>query len=253
MKTENLADLRPIKTRYGIPAALEACHTALVGGYVVEGHVPADLIVRLLRERPRVTASPSRACPPDRRAWRRRAARRSHTRSSASTRTGSGGVRDPVRWASFGGSMMTPTRERLRLGPWSGASACTGSVPGDFWTGVARARGLGLHVIWVILLMAAPALGAGHWFSGAGSAHRQTVVFMVIALAGPQPTDTPATMEKSQLRPPPSTDRDGGPCGPFGTPARPGSRGAHTVPPVPAPPDLGRGSCVCPDTSYDCC
>jgi len=54
VKTENLADLRPIKTRYGIPAALEACHTALVGGYVVEGHVPADLIVRLLRERPRV-------------------------------------------------------------------------------------------------------------------------------------------------------------------------------------------------------
>jgi hypothetical protein len=54
VKVENLTNLRPIKTRYGIPGDLEACHTALVGGYVVEGHVPADLIVRLLRERPQV-------------------------------------------------------------------------------------------------------------------------------------------------------------------------------------------------------
>jgi hypothetical protein len=54
VKVENLTNLQPIKTRYGVPAALEACHTALVGGYVVEGHVPADLIVRLLRERPPV-------------------------------------------------------------------------------------------------------------------------------------------------------------------------------------------------------
>ena len=52
MKVENLTNLRPIKAKYGIPADLEACHTALVDGYVVEGHVPADLIVRLLRERP---------------------------------------------------------------------------------------------------------------------------------------------------------------------------------------------------------
>ena len=54
MKTENLTNLRPIKAKHGIPGDLEACHTALVDGYVVEGHVPADLIVRLLRERPRV-------------------------------------------------------------------------------------------------------------------------------------------------------------------------------------------------------
>ena len=54
MTTENHLDLRPIKTKYGVPADLEACHTALVGGYVVEGHVPADVIVRLLRERPPV-------------------------------------------------------------------------------------------------------------------------------------------------------------------------------------------------------
>ena len=54
MKVENITDLRPIKAKYGIPADLEACHTALVGGYVVEGHVPADVIVRLLRERPAI-------------------------------------------------------------------------------------------------------------------------------------------------------------------------------------------------------
>jgi hypothetical protein len=36
-----------------VPAGLEACHTATVGGYVVEGHVPADQIDRLLRERPK--------------------------------------------------------------------------------------------------------------------------------------------------------------------------------------------------------
>ena len=52
MKVENVTELRPIKAKYGIPADLEACHTALVGGYVVEGHVPGDVIVRLLRERP---------------------------------------------------------------------------------------------------------------------------------------------------------------------------------------------------------
>ena len=37
-----------------MPEALEACHTAIVDGYVVEGHVPITAIERLLRERPRV-------------------------------------------------------------------------------------------------------------------------------------------------------------------------------------------------------
>jgi hypothetical protein len=48
----DLDDLAPIKRKHGVPAALESCHTALVAGYVIEGHVPADLIDRLLRERP---------------------------------------------------------------------------------------------------------------------------------------------------------------------------------------------------------
>jgi hypothetical protein len=47
-------DMNPIKRRYKVPAALASCHTALVGGYVIEGHVPADLIKKLLREKPKV-------------------------------------------------------------------------------------------------------------------------------------------------------------------------------------------------------
>ena len=54
VKIEDQDDLAPIKGRYGVPRALAACHTAVVDGYVVEGHVPADLIDRLLRERPRI-------------------------------------------------------------------------------------------------------------------------------------------------------------------------------------------------------
>ncbi len=54
MKAENVSTLGAIKRRHGVPAGLESCHTALVEGYVVEGHVPADLIDRLLRERPRL-------------------------------------------------------------------------------------------------------------------------------------------------------------------------------------------------------
>lgn len=48
-------DLSDIKARYGIRPELQSCHTAVVDGYAIEGHVPADDIWRLLRERPRVT------------------------------------------------------------------------------------------------------------------------------------------------------------------------------------------------------
>jgi hypothetical protein len=41
-----------IKADFGVPAALQSCHTAEIGGYVIEGHVPADTIRRLLTERP---------------------------------------------------------------------------------------------------------------------------------------------------------------------------------------------------------
>ena len=47
------SDLEPLKRRLGIPAILESCHTAEIDGYVIEGHVPAADIVRLLKERPK--------------------------------------------------------------------------------------------------------------------------------------------------------------------------------------------------------
>lgn len=42
-----------IKKEAGVPAALESCHTAMVDGYVIEGHVPAADVDRLLKERPK--------------------------------------------------------------------------------------------------------------------------------------------------------------------------------------------------------
>lgn len=47
-------DLGAVKAAHGVPPQVESCHTALVGGYVVEGHVPAADIVRLLQERPAI-------------------------------------------------------------------------------------------------------------------------------------------------------------------------------------------------------
>jgi hypothetical protein len=54
VKAEDVADLDAVKKKHGVPEGLQSCHTALVEGYVVEGHVPADLIDRLLAERPQV-------------------------------------------------------------------------------------------------------------------------------------------------------------------------------------------------------
>ncbi|GJD31233.1 hypothetical protein PMNALOAF_2487 [Methylobacterium adhaesivum] len=47
--------VNPLKVRLGVPRDLASCHTAQVGGYVVEGHVPAGAIKRLLVEKPEGT------------------------------------------------------------------------------------------------------------------------------------------------------------------------------------------------------
>ena len=57
------ANLDAVKARLGVPANLAACHTAEVGGYVVEGHVPATAIQRLLREKPAATGLAVRGMP----------------------------------------------------------------------------------------------------------------------------------------------------------------------------------------------
>ena len=48
----NEPDMRTIKRRLGVPDALASCHTAIVNGYVIEGHVPFDRVARLLQRRP---------------------------------------------------------------------------------------------------------------------------------------------------------------------------------------------------------
>ena len=47
------ADMGPIKVKHQIPASLQSCHTTLIGGFVIEGHVPASDIKRLLKEKPK--------------------------------------------------------------------------------------------------------------------------------------------------------------------------------------------------------
>jgi hypothetical protein len=59
-----MQDLTEIKTRYNIPPELLSCHTAIVDGYVVEGHVPAAEIMRLLSERPDVIGIAVAGMPP---------------------------------------------------------------------------------------------------------------------------------------------------------------------------------------------
>jgi hypothetical protein len=54
VEARNRQNLNPIKAELGIARNLQSCHTATVGGYVVEGHVPADVVQRLLEERPAI-------------------------------------------------------------------------------------------------------------------------------------------------------------------------------------------------------
>jgi len=50
--SRDMTDMNAVKDEHRVPSPLRSCHTALVGGYVIEGHVPADVIARLLAERP---------------------------------------------------------------------------------------------------------------------------------------------------------------------------------------------------------
>ncbi len=54
VRVEDRDDLYPVKAELGVPGDLSSCHTAVVDGYVVEGHVPASDVRRLLEERPDV-------------------------------------------------------------------------------------------------------------------------------------------------------------------------------------------------------
>ena len=49
---ETVNNLDIIKAQYNIPKNLESCHTAIVGDYIVEGHIPIEIIDKLLNEKP---------------------------------------------------------------------------------------------------------------------------------------------------------------------------------------------------------
>ena len=52
VKAHDVDDITASRARLGVPQALGSCHTGSVGGYLIEGHVPARDIQRLLKERP---------------------------------------------------------------------------------------------------------------------------------------------------------------------------------------------------------
>lgn len=54
VKVVESSTLEKLKAENGIPSALQSCHTALVAGYVLEGHVPAKAVGKLLAERPAI-------------------------------------------------------------------------------------------------------------------------------------------------------------------------------------------------------
>lgn len=51
-RVRELPDLSSIRSARGVPETLASCHTAVIGGYVLEGHVPAGDVRKLLAERP---------------------------------------------------------------------------------------------------------------------------------------------------------------------------------------------------------
>ncbi len=54
VEVHNMDNVAPVKDEQGVYRELRSCHTALVGGYVIEGHVPAEQITQLLAERPEI-------------------------------------------------------------------------------------------------------------------------------------------------------------------------------------------------------
>lgn len=54
VEVRDLENMAPIKQRYKVTSALQSCHTAVIEGYVIEGHVPASDVKRLLAEKPKV-------------------------------------------------------------------------------------------------------------------------------------------------------------------------------------------------------
>ncbi len=54
VNAKDTPDMQDVKTSLGIPKKLGACHTAMINGYLIEGHVPAADIQKLLRTKPKI-------------------------------------------------------------------------------------------------------------------------------------------------------------------------------------------------------
>jgi hypothetical protein len=55
VEAKNTDAMDMVKTLMGVPGDMASCHTATIDGYVIEGHVPADAVTKLLAERPQAT------------------------------------------------------------------------------------------------------------------------------------------------------------------------------------------------------
>jgi hypothetical protein len=54
VKAVDVDDIDKVKREHGVPASAASCHTGLVNGYVVEGHVPADAVLKMLKDKPAI-------------------------------------------------------------------------------------------------------------------------------------------------------------------------------------------------------
>ncbi|MEO5334509.1 MAG: DUF411 domain-containing protein [Magnetococcus sp. YQC-5] len=54
VEVESVMDMDPIKRSLGVAKEMDSCHTTKIGGYVVEGHVPLNVLQRLLTEKPNI-------------------------------------------------------------------------------------------------------------------------------------------------------------------------------------------------------
>lgn len=64
VKTHDVNDVPAVRKQMGMPDRLGSCHTARMGGYVVEGHVPAADILRMLKEKPKALGLTVPSMPP---------------------------------------------------------------------------------------------------------------------------------------------------------------------------------------------
>jgi hypothetical protein len=64
LKREVTEQLETVPVRQRVPATVRTCHTAVIGNYLIEGHVPADVVQKLLREKPAIAGIAVPGMPP---------------------------------------------------------------------------------------------------------------------------------------------------------------------------------------------